>query len=261
MMKHLTLLVAAAFALCASATAQNRVRTLPTYAQRLNVEQLQTSETPVEVTRLLFAGYNTLCLPLSLSAEQLQAAAPGLRVERLSAMLQEQNVVNLYFLECTNQGIEAGVPYIVFSPKTQTLRASTANATAVSTQLLPVTLNDQLGNRIIFSSSWETLPGTDNRFGIPAKQNVEVLESILVRTDDNKTFLPTRCGFTWEQQSTTATEIQVKHAASIAEIATAIQSVEGKKSSASVIYDMSGRRTTATQRGLYVIDGKKTAVK
>lgn len=126
MMKHLTLLVAAAFAFCASATAQNRVRTLSTYAQRLNVEQLQTSETPVEVTRLLFAGYNTLCLPLSLSAEQLQAAAPGLRVERLSAMLQEQNVVNLYFLECTNQGIEAGVPYIVFSPKTQTLRASTA---------------------------------------------------------------------------------------------------------------------------------------
>ena len=53
----------------------------------------------------------------------------------------------------------------------------------------------------------------------------------------------------------------MKHAASITEIATAIQSVEDKKSSPSVIYDMSGRRTTATQRGLYVIDGKKTAVK
>ena len=261
MMKHLTLLVAAAFALCASATAQTRAKALSTYAKRLNVEQLQTSETPVQVTRILLAGYNTLCLPMSLNAEQLQAAAPGLRVERLSAMLQEQNVLNLYFLECTDQGIEAGVPYIVFSPKTQTLRASTANATAVSAQLLPVTLNDQLGNRVTFSSSWESLPGKDNRFGIPAKQNVEILESILVRTDDDKTFLPTRCGFTWEQQSATATEIQVKHALSIAEIATAIQSVEDKKSTPSEIYDMSGRRTTATQRGLYVIDGKKTAVK
>ena len=168
-MKHLTLLVAAAFALCASATAQTRVRTLSTYAERLNVEQLQASESPVQVTSILLAGYNTLCLPMSLNAEQLQAAAPGLRVERLSAMLQEQNVVNLYFLECTDQGIEAGVPYIVFSPKTQTLRASTANATAVSTQLLPVTLSDQLGNRITFSSSWESMLCTDNRFGIPAK--------------------------------------------------------------------------------------------
>ncbi|MBR1682497.1 MAG: hypothetical protein IJ767_03535 [Bacteroidaceae bacterium] len=261
MMKHLTLLAVAAFAVCASATAQNRVKTLSTYSQNLNVEQLQTSETPVQLTRTLFAGYNTLCLPFSLTAEQLQTAARDLRVERLSAIHQEGAVLNLYFLECTENGIEAGVPYIVFSPTTQTLRARTTEAQAISSALLPVTLEDAQGNRVTFGSSWQSLPGSDNRYGIPAKQDTELLASILIRTSADQMFLPTRCGVTWEQQSATATDIQVKHAASIGELATAIQAVEGKTGSAAVVYDLQGRRTTTSSRGIYVIDGKKTVVK
>ena len=52
--------------------AQNRVKNLYTEAQTLKVEQVVNTEQTVQVNRYLFAGYNTLCLPMSLTAEQIE---------------------------------------------------------------------------------------------------------------------------------------------------------------------------------------------
>ena len=67
-----------AFAMTCSATAQ-KVRNLYTETQTLKVEQVQDTDMPIQVNRYLFAGYNTLCLPMTLSAEQLAATAKDVR--------------------------------------------------------------------------------------------------------------------------------------------------------------------------------------
>ncbi len=258
-MKKLIVTLMTLVAISATGMAQKRVKHLSTSLEKLNVSELQVADQPVQISRILFAGYNTICLPMTLSAEQLQAAAKDVRVERLVAIQQEGAALNLYFLDCTAEGIQAGVPYLIFSPKMQYLYAKSAEALEVNSELQTVRLSDANGNCISFSSSYESLTGEAKRYGIPAKQDVEVLESVLLPTDPDKTFLPTRCGITWEQQNAAASALVVKHAANTDAIRS-ITSVGEKGTSA--VYDLSGRRVNNTnQKGIYVIDGKKTAVK
>ena len=175
-MKH-TFIALVASALCLTASAQ--VKYMSTNTQKLNVEQLQDQAKTVEVGRYFFAGYNTLCLPMSMSAEQLAQAAPGVTLERLVAIRQEGSTLNLYFADCTADGIEAGMPYLVYSPKEQSLRFKNTDAMSLTTDLKAVRLDDQQGNMVTFSSSWEAI-AKEGRYGIPAQQNVYPLESVLV---------------------------------------------------------------------------------
>ena len=116
-MKKLLLALAIAATFCASAFAQNnRVVNLSTNSDNLNVMRMQNSEQTVSLNRYLFAGYNTLCLPVSMSAQQIDVAAPGLKVERLAGIGMEGSTLCLYFIDCTDEGIEAGYPYLIFSP-------------------------------------------------------------------------------------------------------------------------------------------------
>ena len=255
-MKH-TFIALLASALCLTASAQ--VKYVSTNTMKLNIEQLQDQSKTAQVSRYFFAGYNTLCLPMSMSAEQLSEAAPGLTVERLMAIRQEGNVLNLYFADCTASGIEAGVPYLVYSPKEQTLRFKNTDAMTFNSELKAVRMIDGQGNQVTFSSSWEAMT-KEGRYGIPAQQNVYPLESVLVRTEGDKTFLPTRCGFSWDEQSSTASELLIKHVA-MSE-ATAIAGVETEKVATGEAYDLNGRKVTGQmKKGIYVIDGEKRIMK
>ena len=267
-MKQFVLALVAAATLCmpAAAQTQNRVKSLYTTSDRLNVEMLQNTEQTVQLNRYFFAGYNTLCLPMTYSAEQFSEAAPDVRIERLAAIRQEGNVLNLYFVDCTSDGVEAGMPYLVFSPKSQNIRFKNTSATAFDTDVQTVRMADNEGNCVAFSSSWQTIQ-KDGRYGIPAKQNVEVLESVLIRTEGDKAFLPTRCGFSWEQQSTTASELKIQHVSSMAVLETSgIRSV-GANAIVDV-YDLKGnlvrkqavRGNLGLPRGIYIIGGEKVTV-
>lgn len=254
-MKH-TFIALVASALCLTASAQ--VKYMSTNTQKLNVEQLQDQAKTVEVGRYFFAGYNTLCLPMSMSAEQLAQAAPGVTLERLVAIRQEGSTLNLYFADCTADGIEAGMPYLVYSPKEQSLRFKNTDAMSLTTDLKAVRLDDQQGNMVTFSSSWEAI-AKEGRYGIPAQQNVYPLESVLVRTEGDKTFLPTRCGFSWDQQASSASELKIQHV-TMSE-ATAIAGVEAVKATGET-YDLSGRKVNGQQKkGIYVVDGEKRLMK
>ena len=108
-MKQIVLTMVALATICTqSATAQTRVSNLYTETQSLKIEKVQDTANPVQVNRYLFAGYNTLCLPMTLSAEQFAAAAKDVRIERLAAIRQVGSTVQLCFVDCTNDGIEAG---------------------------------------------------------------------------------------------------------------------------------------------------------
>jgi len=267
-MKHFTLALMAVAAMCTQTFAQS-TRNFYTSSLKLNVEAIEAATQPVQVNRTLFAGYNTICLPMGLSAEQLQAAAPDVQVERLAAVRQEGSVLNMYFLDCTNEGIEAGKPYLIFTPKTQTLKALSTNSKGINTQLQSVTMSDGKGNQVTFGSSWESLQ-VEGRYGIPAQQDAYILESILIRTEADKTFLPTRCGFTWDSQTPTATKLEIKHVSNLAAMETSIEKLQATDATVDV-YSTQGTLVkkqvsinSALQslpRGVYVIGGEKVAVK
>ena len=268
-MKHITLLLLAAASICTSAFAQPRPKNVYTSTTSLNVEALQDQAQPVVLNRTLYAGYNTICLPMNLSAEQLQVAAKDVQIERLETIRQEGSTLNMYFLDCTNEGIQAGVPYLIFSPTLQTLRANTSLASGINTEIQTITKSDDNGNTVSFSSSWEAIQ-TEGRYGIPAQQDTYVLESVLIRTEGDKAFLPTRCGFTWDQQNNSATKLEIMHVTSLNDIETSIEKLQATNATVDV-YNAQGTLVlsqtninTAKQslpQGIYVVKGHKFAVK
>ena len=248
-MKQLVLAMIMATAVSTTAFAQNRVKNVYASSSKLDIEMLQ-SEQPIQLNRYFFAGYNTLCLPMSVSAEQLG----DIKLERFEGIKQEGNILNLYFVECTSDDIQAGVPYLVNSPKSQYLRVKNSDAMTIDNQLKTVRMSDNNGNTVSFGSGWETIEKV-GRYGIPAQQNVTPLEAILVRTNADKKFLPTRCGFTWDKQSASAKELRIVHLT--ASEATAINNINLQKESDKGIYDLSGRKVNKTAKGLHIQDGKK----
>lgn len=267
-MKHFVLAFLAAAAFCTQGVAQNKVMNISTSSSTLNLEQVLNTDRAAQLNRFFFAGYNTLCLPMSMTAEQVANAAEGLQIERLAAIRQEGNTLYLYFLDCTNEGIEAGVPYLIFSPKHQNFRAQNTQAVGFSTSLTTVRLNDNNGNQVAFSGTWNSMQQV-GRYGIPAQQDAYPLQSVLVRTVADKTFLPTRCGFVWEQQASTANDLQIKHVTNLNEV-TGINNLKVKGARVDV-YDIHGnviRKQANGQnalqglpRGIYVIGGEKVSVK
>lgn len=258
-MKHFVLtLAAAALMFSQGAVAQNRVRNLSTETSSLQVEQVMNTDQTVQVSRYLFAGYNTLCLPMSVSAEQFAKTAPNVKVEKLAAIGQEGNTLCLYFVDCTDKGIEAGMPYLIFSPTTQYLRVKNTDANGFSADAKAVRLADNNGNQVCFSSSWNTRV-TEGLYGIPAQQNVKILESVLIRTSGEQAFRPTRCGFNWEAQSPNATKLEIKHVSS--SDVTAINAAKVDNASG-YVYDLQGRRLNSKPaKGVIIQNGRKVAVK
>ena len=268
-MKQFVLALVAAATLCTPAVAQNKVKNIYASSNTLNIEMLAQTDQTVQLNRYFFAGYNTLCLPMTLDANQLQQAAPGISIERLVAIAQTGDVLNLYFLDCTDEGIKAGVPYLVNSPKNQYLRVKNSDVGTISNDLKTVRMSDGKGNTVAFSSNWETVK-KDGRYGIPAQQDVTPLQSVLIRTEADKSFLPTRCGFCWEQQAASATKLEIKHIGSMAELGVlGIHSAIGSQQVVDV-YDLNGRvirkqvmlgdATNGLSHGVYIVDGEKVTV-
>jgi len=258
-MKQFVLALTMTMALTTTAFAQNKVKNIYASSPKLDIEMMQNSEQTIQLNRYFFAGYNTLCLPFSLTTEQLALAAKDLKVERLADIQQEGATLNLYFVDCTAEGIQAGVPYLIYSPTSQYMKVRNTDVLNFDKELKTVRMADDNGNVVTFGSSWESLERVGH-YGIPAKQDVTPLESVLVRTEGDKTFLPTRCGFTWLQQSASANELKIQHAASKGEV-TAILGIKQNNTTGGDYYDLQGRKTSENAKGIRIQNGKKTIVK
>ena len=248
-----------AMGLSTTAFAQNKVKNIYASSPTLDIELMQNSDQTVRLNRYFYAGYNTLCLPFSLTADQVALAAKDLKVERLAGIQQEGTTLNLYFVDCTAEGILAGVPYLIYSPTSQYMRIKNTDVVNFDKELKAVRMTDDNGNVVIFGSSWESLE-KDGRYGIPAKQNVTPLESVLVRTEGDKTFLPTRCGFIWVQQAASANDLKIQHAASKGGV-TAILGIKQNETTDGDYFNLQGSKTSKNAKGIRIQNGKKTIVK
>lgn len=258
-MKHLLLVMMVSMAVSTTAVAQNKVKNIYASSSKLDIEMMQSSEQPIQLNRYFFAGYNTLCLPFSLTAEQVAAAAKDLKVECLAGIQQEGETLNLYFVDCTADGIQAGVPYLVYSPKSQYMKVKNTDVLNYDTELKAVRMSDNKGNTVTFGSGWESIEKA-GRYGIPAKQNVTPLESVLVKTDADMAFLPTRCGFSWDEQATSASDLKIQHVTSMSEV-TAISVIKQNKTNGSDYYNLQGWKISENAKGIRIQEGKKTIIK
>ena len=82
--------------------------------------------------------------------------------------------------------------------------------------------------------------------------------SVLIKTTPEQKFLPTRCGFTWDQQSASAKELRIIHISQSE--ATNINNVRFQNISEDA-YDLNGRKVNNSTKGLRIQNGKKTIVK
>lgn len=268
MKKFLLILAAMAVVGGQSSFAQTKVLKLSAETSKLNVAQVSEAEGEMQMSRYLFAGYNTLCLPISVSADQLKEQLPGVKLERLGAIRQEGSTLCLYFVDCTNEGVEAGMPYLVYSPQKKYLRVNSNGARRLAADASAVRMNDGQGNQVNFSGSWETRL-KEGLYGIPAQQNREVLESVLIRTTAEQAFRPTRCSFNWESQSATAANLEIRHVSTLAD-ATGVKSLNAADALVDV-YDLKGNilvkqvklsdAKASLPAGIYVIGGEKVTIK
>ena len=247
-MKQIFFFFTVAVIMCSqSALAQSNVKNIYTENKTLNVEQVQNIEHSTQLNRYLIAGYNTLCLPMSLSSEQLDAN--GITVERLASIRQQGNTLQLLFVDCTAEGTEAG--------QSDAIRKAAQKGSCVFVgRCADYVLRDfdNVVNVFITASMWYRVEQ------ILAKQNVTPLESVLVRTNAEQSFLPTRCGFSWEQQSATAENIEIVHA-KIADV-TAIKTVILNNSTVvGDSYDLQGRKHNTPFKGINIINGNKVIVR
>ena len=258
-MKRFVLVLTVAMGLSTTAFAQNKVKNIYASSSKLDIEKMQSSEQTIQLNRYFFAGYNTICLPFSLSADQVALAAKDLKVECLTGIQQEGSTLNLFFVDCTAEGIQAGVPYLIYSPTSQYMRVKNTDVLNFDPELKSIRMSDDNGNIVTFGSSWESMEKV-GRYGIPAKQNVTPLESVLERTEGDKTFLPTRCGFTWVQQAASANELKIQHAANKGEV-TAILGIKQNETTGGDYFNLQGSKTSKNAKGIRIQNGKKTIVK
>ncbi|MBQ0049802.1 MAG: hypothetical protein KBT12_06175 [Bacteroidales bacterium] len=252
---HKLIACAAVLAICSSANAQ-RTLTLNTYSS-LNFEKITSDVSTVRLTRNLFAGYNTICLPFSVSADELQTiVGEGMMLEKLVKAEKGQ----LTFLDVTEEGIQAGMPYLIYSPQAKNAIFST-NDLQMTTE--PITL--QVGEA---SMSGMYAPTQEmDLFGIPAQQDSDLLQSILIRTVADKTFLPTRCSINYVGSEETPV---ILHVTTLDNITTPIAQLKAQNTKVD-IYTVGGSLVKAATnmneaaaslpKGIYVVNGQKFMVK
>ena len=160
------------------------------------------------------------------------------------------------------------MPYLVYSPQKKYLRVNSNGARRLAADASAVRMNDGQGNQVNFSGSWETRL-KEGLYGIPAQQNREVLESVLIRTTAEQAFRPTRCSFNWESQSATAANLEIRHVSTLAD-ATGVKSLNAADALVDV-YDLKGNilvkqvklsdAKASLPAGIYVIGGEKVTIK
>lgn len=248
--------IAIALLMGASATVSAQKTVYLSTTSKMDFKKITETTTSVYTLRTLYAGYNTICLPFSVSSEDLKAiVGEEVMLEKLAKV--EGNT--LMFLDVTNEGIEAGVPYLIYSPKYFSARFQ-SNGMELAVEPKPLTISG-----VTMSGKYEPTQ-EDGLFGIPAQQDTDILQSILIRTEADKTFLPTRCGITYPGCKDIPT---IAHVTSLSD-ATPITKLMSDNAKVSVYtvggalvkkgIRMNDAMSTLTP-GVYVVNGQKFIVK
>lgn len=191
-----------------SANAQSsavRTQYVSTSGQSIDTELVQ--QATARLTRIFYFGYNTVCLPYALTADEVaEFLGEGMKIEKPIGAYCEGSDFVICFSECTGEGMEAGMPYLVYSDKAKYV--SFINSTGMSVDApAQVSFSDGQGNKATFQGSFERLHPVGT-WAIPAQAGE--IPSNLICCDGARQLNPTRCFFTWDNQQG-ATNMVIRH--------------------------------------------------
>lgn len=224
-----------------------------TNAATLELAKLE--QTNSTLLRTLYKGYNTVCLPFSIAAEDVQhMLGADVTVEKAIGATLDGQDFTLCLMDCTSEGLEAGMPYLVYSPKTAFARISNRTGMVLA-QPAAVTLSDGEGNVATWRGSFEQLKPIGS-WAIPAVQG-EIPAELICCTGD-RLLNPTRCYLTWEQQGA-ASRMVIRHVSG-GELITGLNAATVTTGNGAT-YNLAGQRIAAPQTGVNIQGGKKVIKK
>lgn len=252
----------AALALASLTASAQTTLNLSTYAGT-DLTKLDGQTKTVTVNRYLFKGWNTISLPFAMTAAEVNAAfGSDCRLETLVGVENTGSEIKLNFQDVKANGIEANKPYILyFNNESKSVKFVSENA-KLHNASASVSFTDNTGVTVKFSAA-KTKLAAKGLYGILARDNAE---AAFVNVDDvNNGFYATRCYI--ELSSGNSQLLKANH---IAEgDVTAIGSVV-KANEHVDVYNVSGAKVASKasisdinglNKGIYVVKGKKIAVK
>lgn len=245
-------IVAMAALMGSAAMAQTSTLSLSTYTNS-HVEKYDGTVRNVVMNRYMFTGWNTVCLPFSLSAEQINATfGNDCQVEALVSTDVQGTTIVLNFSDVKQAGMEANTPYIVYYTGESDNVQIKANETLISYDAAPEAMFTTSNVTVHFCGANVHTDAT-GFYGIMAADNSEV-KFVEITQEKSSGFYPTRCYISVDGMPN-AKLIATHNAPS------SIGSVNGDDNGNAQIYNINGVRQQRMQKGMNIIDGKKVIEK
>jgi hypothetical protein len=253
-------------ALCAiSALAANAQQTLnlSTYSGT-DLAKYNGQALKVTVSRYVFNGWNTISLPIDVSAAELDATfGSDSKLEKLVGVENDGNGVKLNFQDCKAEGIKANTPYILYYTGEPGTKKFTVDEALVEDSEAEISFTAEGTGETVKMACARKHTDATGLYGVLAKDNSEAK---FVNVDGiTNGFYATRCYI--KLSSGNSTQLTTNHIAagdvsSISAIAAAGDMVD--------VYNISGVRVASgikasdvnrLQKGIYVVNGQKIMVK
>lgn len=244
-----------------AASAQQRV--VINTGSGTNLEKYDGVQCQVTANRYLFHGWNTLALPIDLTAEELnECFGADCRLEKLVFAESEAGSVVLYFQDCKAEGMQANVPYILYYNGENGSRKIAKLATIVNDNAI-VSFDVRNSSETVSMVGVKKHIDGVGYYGVLAADNAEAK---FVKVDEAKSgFYATRCYVTLS--SGNDTQLVTRHLAA-GEIAGISDVVAGNErvdvyniSGAKVATGIKASQVSKLQPGIYVVNGQKVLVK
>jgi hypothetical protein len=246
--------VAGCFAFSAAMMAQTKALYLSSI-EGTNVLQYDGQTRNVSMSRSVYNGWNTLCVPFSMTTEELNAAfGAGCKLETLSAITKEGDVIDLYFTDVKAEGVKANTPYLLhYTGETKTVKML-ANETTIEANDAPSLLFVADNAFLQFNGAAKHIEANeqDAMYGIYVKDNAEAAFTLV--TPETTGFYATRCFITVDGVKNPT--LKAHHG----EMPTGINAIKAVNASDDV-YNLSGIRQNSIQKGVNITKGQKVIVK
>lgn len=243
-----------------AANAQEKL-TLSTY-NGTNIEKYDGKICNVTVNRYMFTGWNTIALPFSVSADEMnEVFGSDCKLEKLVSVENVGNNVQLNFQDCKASGIQANTPYILYYTGETGNKKITKEATLIDAPA-SISFTTERGE-VVTMSGVETKTAGVGFYGILARDNAEAQ---FAKVDASLSgFLATRCFV--QVSSETAGQLITKHL--LAGETTTINAItkSGEKvdvystNGVRVASKLSADQVNSLRPGIYIVKGQKVTVK
>ena len=229
---------------------------LTEYAKKVTLDETDTDApeacdfADVTLNRTITEGFNTLCLPFSLTAEEVQAAF-GDDVKVYTLTDETETGLDTYTLNFTEgTAITANMPAIISGVSSEKVASSyTFTGVTIAPSLAPTSSTEHFD--FIGTYTATTIPIGDYFL---KKGSSEIVKSVGNTIKGFRAYIASKTvgearafSLTFEDIPTIIGEVNSERVNS--------------KEMVGPVYDLSGRRVHAQQRGLYIVDGKKVLIK